>query len=370
MKKLLLGMMIVPAVTVQAADLTPYLLLNKEYRSIDQEKSANMGSSSGITDVDGFESRIGMKGSAALENDMTANGKIELGVNSNRDNGNGERIRIRLAQMDVNSKYGVLTIGKHWNPNTLKMLALDPFTGTGAQLLGLESGDVKGAQGGNFGMKARYFNDGITYKTPEFSGFHASVTFDQSNDTLDKDADGGTEKWTTLLANYGRAFGDNNLNVHITHAMGNIETVAGNPLDNNESFTTIAAKFHNKMFGFSAGYTMESLGEATDINSAKFDDERTHMLLAGWYNINKLTLGVNYGVSKWDDKSDFASLGDKKGGEQSQIGLGAIYKLSKNFKTRLQYRMQTIENKGTTAVAGTSNKNDANAIILGATLAL
>lgn len=370
MKKLLLGMLIVPTVAVQAADVTPYLLINKEYRSLSQEKSANMGSSTGITDVDGFESRIGVKGSMELENDMKASGKIELGVNSNRDNGAGEGTRIRLAQIDLATNFGNITIGQHWNPNTLKMLALDPLTATGAQLLGLESGDVKGAQGGKFGMKARYFNDGITYKTPTFAGFYASLTFDQTNDTLDQDADGDTEKWTTLLANYGRAFGENNLNIHLTHAMGNVEGDVTNPLDNDESFTTLGAKFHNKMFGFSAAYTMESLGEALDATAAKFDNERTYMLLAGWYNINKLTLAVNYGTTKWEDKSSFGTTGDNKGGEQSQIGLGAIYKLSKNFKTRVLYRMQKIENKGTTAIAGTSNKNDANAIILGATLSL
>jgi predicted porin len=373
MKKLLLGMLLVPAVTAQAADVTPYILINKEYRSTSQEKTANMKSSTGFTDVDGFETRFGAKGSQELENGMTAKGKVELGINSHRDAGNAERIRIRLAQMDLSGTFGNVTLGKHWNPNTLKMLSLDPFTGTGAQLLGLESGEVKGATGGNFGMRARYFNNGLTYTTPKFSGIQASVTLDEnahSSDPTDTSYTSGA-KWTTAVLGYEKAIGESMLNLHITHAMGNIENAANQTLDNNESFTTLAAKFSNKMYGVSAAYTKDNKGEDTDGNGAKYDEERSHMLVAAWYNMNKFTFGLNYGKSTWDDKSTFtgtASAANSKGGSQSQIGAGVIYKLAKNIKTRLLYRNQKIENKGTATVAGTSTSNKANTFIAGATM--
>jgi len=374
MKKLLLGMLIVPAMTANAAGLTPYILINKEIRSLSQEKTANQGKVSGITDVDGFETRFGAKASQELENGMTAKGKIELGINSNRDDGNGERIRIRLAQIDLGGAYGNVTIGKHWNPNTLKMLALDPFTATGAQLLGLESGDVAGSTGGAFGMKARYFNNGLTYTTPTFSGLQLSLTYDQSNDDLAKDADAPssttvntTDKWTTLVANYSRKMGEHTLNIHVTRAMGNLENQAGSTLDNDQDFTTLGAKFSCPKVGFSAAYTMENRGEAN--LPAKVEVERKHMLAAAWYNMDKFTFGVNYGKTDFDDKENVGTGStNNKGGSQTQLGLGVIYKFAKNVKTRLLYRNQKIETNGNGTVAGTSKTNKANAIIAGATV--
>lgn len=374
MKKLLLGMLIVPAMTANAAGLTPYILINKEYRSLSQDKLASKSKSTGITDVDGFETRLGAKASQDLENGMTAKGKIELGINSNRDGGNGERIRIRLAQIDLGGSFGNVTLGQHWNPNTLKMLSLDPFTATGAQLLGLESGDVSGATGGNFGMKARYFNDGITYKTPEFAGLYASVTYDQSNDTLDRDADGGTSKWTTVLLNYSRKMmGDHTLNVHLTRAMGDVEndaTATAN-LDNNEAFTTLGLKFSCPKFGASAAYTIEDEAQIATAAAPTVatDLETKHMLAAVWYNMNKFTFGLNYGKSSFDDKANVGTGStDNKGGSQTQIAAGVIYKLAKNVKTRLIYRNQKIETKGNGTIVGTSKTNKANAIIAGATV--
>ncbi|OUR96449.1 hypothetical protein A9Q84_08840 [Halobacteriovorax marinus] len=371
MKKLLLGMLILPAMTANAAGLTPYILINKEYRSLSQEKTARMSKSTGITDVDGFETRLGAKASQELESGITASGKVELGINSSRDGANDDRIRIRLAQIDLAGSIGKVTIGQHWNPNTLKMLALDPFTATGAQLLGLESGDVVGATGGNFGMKARYFNDGLTYTSPKFAGIQASLTYDQSDDDdLNQDLDGNTEKWTTLVVSYGKTFGKSSLNVHVTRATGSVENTSVMTADNDEAFTTLGLKFSCPSFGASAAYTLDDKGQ---INTAATptvatDIERKHLLAAVWYNMGMFTFGVNYGKTSFDDKENLGSSTDNKGGSQSQLGLGVIYKLAKNVKTRLLYRSQKIETKGTGTVAGTSKTNKANAIIAGATV--
>jgi len=374
MKKLLLGMVLVPALTVQAAELTPYILINKEYRHLSQDDSAKKGSSTGITDVDGFETRIGAKASRKLESGMTATAKVELGVNTAMDNGasdnskaqfSGERIRIRLAQAGVAGNFGAVTVGKHWNPNTLRMLSLDPFTATGAQLLGLESGDVEGAKSGNFGMKARYFNDGITYASPKMHGAQFSITADQNADDLDKDSDGNTEKWTTAMLTYDRKFGEHTLNLHVTKAMGSVEhDFANNSLDNDEDFLTVGAKFSCKKLGFSAAYTKEGKAEATK----GVDVERKHVLAAAWYNMGNLTLGLNYGKTEFGEKENFVTGDNGKGGEQTQIGAGAIYKLSKNVKTRLIYRKQTVKTNGDTNIVGTTKENKANAFITGITM--
>lgn len=368
-QRLLLAITLITiASTSVAKDLSTYILLNKEYRHLSQESSANKNTSTGVTDVDGFESRLGVKASQELEDGVTAKGKIELGINSGRDNGNADRIRIRLAQIDLSqSGMGTLTLGQHWNPNTLRMLKLDPLTGTGAQLLGLESADVTGASGGNFGMRARYFNDGVTYTSPSMSGFKVSMTADQNSDPLDQNADGNGQEWHTLVAAYDTQMGGNTLNTHLTYAMGDIENVAGSDLDNNQSFITLGIKYSAAAYGASFAYTMDNRGQIM-VGTDKEDVQRTHMLLAAWYKMNKMTYAFNYGNTAFGDKENMTSTTtDNEGGSQTQSSLGAIYALSKNVKTRLIYRMQSIKTDGDDVIAGTSKTNDTSAVILGAT---
>ena len=119
------------------------------------------------------------------------------------------------------------------------------------------------ATGGNFEMRARYFNDGLT--------------FDQSKDDLIRDLVGNTKKWITALMSFDKTFGAYTLNSHLTYA---------------------------------------------------------------------------------------------KGGSQTQYSIGAIHKLSKNFKGSLIYRNQKIETLGNGTVAGTSKTNKASTIMLGVTLSL
>ncbi len=364
MKKMLCGAVLLPFIGVQAASITPYLLLNKEYRYVSQDDAANKGNWTGVTDVDGFETRLGVKGNSKLNGNLVAAGKIELGINSQKDNGAGENIRIRLAQIDLSGKFGKITVGKHWNPNSLRMLGLDPFTATGAQLLGLDSKDIDGAVAGNFGMKARYFNDGFTYYTPDFSGVKLSVTADQSSDTLVKDADGDTQKWTTAVLTFDKKFGNYQLNSHITYAMGDFEGDGSN-LDNDQNFITVGLKFSSELFGVSFAYTKEDRGEALNSSNKTVDVERNHMLAAAWYNYKKFTFGLNYGKTEFGEDADTIDGVDYKNGEQSQVAVGVIYKLSNNFKTRLIYKNQkTTANQ---AIVGTSKENKADVVLAGIT---
>ena len=367
LKKLTLPLFIALASNGIAQDVTPYLLINKEYRVLNQESSANKNTSTGVTDVDGFETRLGIKGKKDTEDGIAVSGKIELGINSARDDGNGERIRIRLAQIDfITEGSGSLTLGQHWNPNTLRMLKLDPLTATGAQLLGLESGDVEGAVSGNFGMRARYFNDGITYTSPSFSGFKASITADQNSDTLDQNTDGQGQEWHTFVVSYDTKIGAHGINSHFTYAMGDVENVAGTDLDNNQSFMTLGVKYSAQNYGASFAYTSDSRGE-TLVGANKEDIERQHTLLTGWYTQNKTTFAFNYGSTAFGDKENVGTSTDAKGGSQTQMAAGVLYALTPKVKTRLVYRIQNIETDGNGVVAGTSSSNDTNAIILGAT---
>lgn len=352
---------------------TPYILINKEFRHIDQEDSANQRTTTGITDVDGFETRLGVKGHHKAEDGTTVHGKVELGINSKRDGQTGsagERIRIRLAQVDLGYKFGTFTIGKHWNPNTKRMLALDPLTGTGAQLLGLESGDVVGATSGAFGMKARYFNDGLTFTTNDMNGFAFSLTHDKSDDDLNKDDDGVTEEWTTAVVTYDRNYGDSIVAAHLTYATGSIEGDT-NLGDQNQAFITLGLKYTKSKWGFSAAYTQEDRGDLV-FNSAAKAAERTHMLAAFWYSLNaKNKIALNYGNTDFDvEQIGNVTTADDKGGSQTQYALGWIHQCNKHTKLRLIYRVQEIKSDGTALVAGTSTDNKANTIIAGVTVSI
>lgn len=346
---------------------TVYGLINKEIRHIDQEKEANRSTYSGVTDVDGFESRIGAKGSHEVSSNLKASYVMELGINSERDGANGDRIRIRRAAGTLAGSFGSVTAGQEWIPNTLRMLKLDPFTATGAQLLGLESGDVRGSVSGNFGMKARYFQDMFSYATPVFHGAQFSMTFDKSaaSSTVNPDlvrGDGNTVDGSTYTLTYDRTFGMSTINLHGTYAMLNVENSTPQTLDNDQSFWTIGTKYSYDKFAVSFAMTNEARGK----KAGNKDIERKHMMAALSYDLGMATLAMNYGKTEFDKDED-AYSNSTTGGEQSQMSFGGILKHGDHVKTRLIYKTQ--ESKAKTGnVFGTKKSAKTNSIIAGLTI--
>lgn len=346
---------------------TIYGLINKELRYVDQEKEAAKGTFTGVRDVEGFESRLGVKGTHDLKNEMKADYLIELGLNSFRDNGAGERIRIRRAFGKINGNFGSVMIGQEWVPNTLRMLKLDPFTATGAQLLGLESGDVTGSDPGDFGMRARYFQDLISYATPVFSGTQFSATFDRSNQDLSRDNDNVTTNTSTYMVTHDRTVGAGELNLHATYAVLKVENSAAMVNDNDESFMTVGARYAVNGIAASFAYTLDDKGEQTVNGVDKKEKERKHMMAALSYDIMPaLTLAANWGMTTFDENETVGTL--TKGAKQSQIAVGGIYKFSDSVKTRLIYKTQEMKgDQGT--VVGTKKSSKANSVITGLTIA-
>lgn len=338
-----------------------YGIINKEYRHVDQDDLAARQSSTGITDVDGFETRLGAKGTHDLKDGLKAHYKIELGINSQRDlvspTHSDERIRIRLAKADVEGNFGTVTVGQDWIPNTLRMLALDPLTATGAQLLGLESGNVKGAVAGNFGMKARYFKDQIGYASPSFSGAKIYITADRDATSVDNSS--ATSNWYTSMVTYDQDFGGVKLNSHFTYAFEDQRLTNS---EDHESFMTLGAKISASGFALGLAYTIDNLART---GTPAKDVERKHMLATASYDMGDLTFALNYGNTQFD--SDETAITGTTGGEQTQIAYGVIYKLSKDVKTRLLHRHQSIEGK-TGAIFGTKKDNKADAFIAGLTV--
>ena len=120
--------------TSAVAGPTVYGLINKEIRSVSQDANENRVSKINFTDVDGFETRLGVKGDSK-DDHHDINYKIELGLNSNLDNNTNERLRVRLAYVKLNQSYGHFTLGKNWTPGSIRLIKADPFSRTGYKVL-------------------------------------------------------------------------------------------------------------------------------------------------------------------------------------------------------------------------------------------
>ncbi len=83
--------------SAQVAYPTCTVFLNKEVRWVDTRRQIQALDVM-VTDVDGFESRVGFKGDVPWETNKFLY-KLEVGYNSNGDSAaSNDRIRIRLAQ--------------------------------------------------------------------------------------------------------------------------------------------------------------------------------------------------------------------------------------------------------------------------------
>lgn len=344
-KGFLLILVALSSLTYAGAAPTLYGLINKELRYVSQDKDAHKKNFGGVTDVDGFETRLGVKGKFDLEEMGAISYQLELGLNTARDNNGGagspETMRIRLAQINLHKSFGKITLGKAWMPDTLRTFALDPFKATGAQLLGFETTDMVGYKPKYLGFKARYFLDQVTYATPTFGGLAYSVTADRGENTsLDPDQAG---EWYTHMLTYDKEFGGMKLNTHLVYAA-----------ENKMNYMTVGVKLSTKDFGVGLGFTSDDTGsQSTDDKDIKY----TNLIASVYYNLSaKNTLALTYG------SSDF---GDFKGatmtGTQSQIAGGIVHTCSKNFKARLI--VKNVARKTITEDIATLGKKENSALV-------
>ena len=173
------------SVAVAESSVTAYGLINKELRYVSQSVEVDADKAAKVTDVDGAETRMGVKGSTPGKGLIkSVDGKLELGVNSAGDNSGAEgRIRVRLANAKLNLKNaGSFTFGKDWTPSSLFYIRMDPFSGTVAQSFNLDQSYLNGGFGyGTFkgvGYSFRPFRNQVKYTSPTMGGVTAHLTYD------------------------------------------------------------------------------------------------------------------------------------------------------------------------------------------------
>lgn len=218
------------ALGAQASDGMPtwYGLVNKEIRYISQDKKAAAPTYSGVTDVDGFESRLGIKGDYNETSIGNVHYKFELGINSNLNSGT-DRIRIRLGHVDVKNSWGTVRLGQFWTPGSLAILAADPWMATGSQLFAPDNDDLAGSKSAN-GARGNGFKDQVAFISPEIAGATITVTHWKSNGGVQQG-----DKWYEFDLNYKNQLGSIDFGLFGTFAKQEMDSTKGSPL---ESFGT------------------------------------------------------------------------------------------------------------------------------------
>lgn len=331
-----------------AADVkvTPYALINKEVRMFMPDIDAEADSAMKVTDVDGFESRIGIKGSSAGTGFISsADGKIELGTNSAGDSaGSNGRIRIRLANLKLNlTDAGSITLGQDWTPSSIFYIKMDPFSGTVAQNYNLDYGYLKGGLGwGTFkgvGYSFRPFRNQIRYTSPSFGGITANLTYDTSGPHNYVKSE--TPKNNAELH---IAYNSDMLDAALTYA-----TCTG--CKSNQPMTDIGVGAKLKVNDLTVGFNWGSQEIQYKPKESDSDEmEATtadRIFVAVDYKMDKMGFSLSHGSATASDDLSFPKedgTGDTvyKNGVQSLTAVGARYAVSDQLLLRVTLAMPKV----------------------------
>ncbi|WP_417335558.1 porin [Halobacteriovorax marinus] len=331
---------------------TIYGKVSKNYMHVSQESKFNRKSTPGVVDTDNSESRLGAKGSYDLGNDMTAKYTLELGLNSAKENdgtGTSGRIRMRLAKVDLATKFGTLTLGQDYTADSAAMLQIDTFSGSVASGVGGDyAAYVEGTNSG-IGFLYRSRKDLVKYATPVFAGVQYAISVDKndkrSNDpastnydatytthllSFDKKMDAMTLRLQTSMTHWAQAATGDNSNLHFGTVLG----------------------FGN--LTFKAGWSKEENKSVGGVSTAT--DETTRMTAGLTYKMAAHTAKVAYYKAEEDAKRGATTTTE----EDSQISFGYEYGFNKYVS--LNTIVSLLDHKETT----TANNNDATVVSMGA----
>lgn len=337
---------------------TVYGLINKEIRSVSQDADANKVSKINVTDVDGFETRIGVKGN--MKDDRhDIDYKIELGLNSNGDSaGSNERLRMRLAFIKMKHNWGNITIGQNWTPNSVRMIQLDPFSGTGLQSYSLDQSMINGANsaktvGGGVGFRMRYFQDQISFQSKDMNGFRYHLTIDDNGETAANIKGTDDDQFTSHTITWDKKFGSltNNLTVSL------FDKSAAASGAHKEKNVQIGNKMMFGNHSVSLAYGTQTTG----------DDGKNKRMFAAWaMNMDKSKVAVSY------SNLDLENAAGTKTGSDSMLALGWFHKCSDMLTVRATAGQYTVKKETADTFGGgfatNKSENKGTIIALGAGL--
>ncbi len=247
-----------------------------------QSSDAGEGS---FTEVKSNASRIGLKGTHKLNDDLEVVYKAEFQVDLDGDSAKGDSITDRSQYVGLKGGFGEVLLGK--NDTMLKQSQgkVDLFSDL--------NGDIKNLWKGENRMA-----DTISYKSPKFSDISVGVTY-IAEDAID------AEDAISVAVFYG----DKNLKKSKIYAAVAMDSEV-------KGYDTTRATVQGKVAGVTLGAIYHTQEKSVD-GSAEMDG----FLVSAKYKIDKVTLKGQYQTADYDG-------GDSKSG----VTIGADYPLAKSTK--------------------------------------
>ncbi len=247
-----------------------------------QSSDAGEGS---FTEVKSNASRIGLKGTHKLNDDLEVVYKAEFQVDLDGDSAKGDSITDRSQYVGLKGGFGEVLLGK--NDTMLKQSQgkVDLFSDL--------NGDIKNLWKGENRMA-----DTISYKSPKFSDISVGVTY-IAEDAID------AEDAISVAVFYG----DKKLKKSKIYAAVAMDSEV-------KGYDTTRATVQGKVAGVTLGAIYHTQEKSVD-GSAEMDG----FLVSAKYKIDKVTLKGQYQTADYDG-------GDSKSG----VTVGADYSLAKSTK--------------------------------------
>ncbi|MBF0298744.1 MAG: porin [Oligoflexia bacterium] len=330
---------------------TVYGLVKKELKYITQDSEANARTVYGPKDVDGFETRFGVKGFIPT-GELKAGYNLEVGFNSQLDNSNAERIRVRLANLSLgNDTYGTMTAGQAYLPGMIRNILLDPLVATAVEMEALDwapiVGSISGANGKVPYLPRSPWQDLIAYESPSFGGLKLAISHDKNQQeyALRGTSVGNTghtngENWWTYGVYFDKAFSDIKLSATAAYATQEADGVQN---EDQDKYWNLHAKVIISKATLGGGYYEYKVDRNVTnkmwLVLASFDVLPELTLSATFFKTtlssygSSFTTGVTQTAINSSANADIVNSGARVNGtdgEQHQFAAGLIYKFNPN----------------------------------------
>jgi predicted porin len=280
--------------TQAMAEATVYGKANVSFQHTETEEGSADAVSA--TELHSNASRIGIKGSEALSDSLKAVYKFEYETYIDDGEKSGNTFSQRNIYVGVQGDFGTIAGGMHDTPFKLAQGKVDQFND-------LSLGDIKNVLSG----ETRAPNV-VWYATPKMGNVSAVVALVPNEDENDNTS-------LSAMANYKQdgLYAAIALDQKVPHK--NLDGVASDAI-------RLVGQYTMGDFGVGAIY---QTAEQTD-----GDLEESGLILSGFYNIDKIKLKAQYGMSEQENATDTTE-------ETTQLVIGADYKLSKSTKAFAYY---------------------------------
>lgn len=345
MKKMLV-IAVAAALTAPAAVMADTTLYGKLHVSVGQVKNttnaAGVSTSATNSVVESNTSRIGVKGSTALDNGMEATYGLEYGINLDRDGSSGGSLSARNTFVGLKGGFGEVRVGRHDTPAKLATAGLDNFADGYADMA-----NVVVADNLRVDNAVAYIN-----KFGPVGVAVAHSTAVNLNAGILGTVGGGNDNPGTLgLLDSAGSTAKNG----IADANDMMVNYSNGPWYAGLGHTAVQGVLKNTNLGLGwkaeAGHNVNLVVEKTDLAGTS-DDLKT-AYIAGGYKIGNVKLKAGYGENKVSNVS----------GKHKQTTLGVDYDLSKKTTAYLllneQKKTDALSSGG---AAGDSDKSSQAAV--------